>query len=132
MPSGVFACSTFARPRSRRNARRTGCTRRCRSACMASDLPRVAAAARAGDLTYRGARRATRTQRASLTAVASLLDYGAKVVVGLVVVPILVSGLGRSLYGVWEMLNRLVGYMTGADGRPTEALRLVVASHQGD
>src|SRR5216684_2328106 len=51
-------------------------------------------------------RPATLTQRASLNVVASLLDYGAKVAVGLVVVPILVGGLGRSLYGVWEMLGR--------------------------
>src|SRR5438067_10526700 len=26
-------------------------------------------------------------------------------------IPILVAGLGRSLYGVWEMLGRLVGYL---------------------
>src|SRR5438034_2326931 len=48
-------------------------------------------------------RPATLTQRASLNVIATLLDYGAKVAVGLVVVPILVGGLGRSLYGVWEM-----------------------------
>jgi O-antigen/teichoic acid export membrane protein len=73
----------------------------------------------------------TLTQRAWLNVLASLLDYGAKVAVGLVVVPILVGGLGRSLYGVWEMLARLVGYMTAGDGRPTQALRLVVANLQG-
>jgi len=61
--------------------------------------------------------------------VASLLDYGARAVVGLVAVPILVDGLGRSLYGVWEILSRLIAYMTGADGRPTEALRLTIANH---
>ena len=72
---------------------------------------------------------ATLTQRATLTAVASLLDYAARAVVGLVTVPILVSGLGRSLYGVWEILSRLIAYMTGADGRPTEALRLTIANH---
>src|SRR3989442_8137947 len=75
-------------------------------------------------------RPATLTQRASLNVVASLLDYGAKVAVGLVVVPILVGGLGRSLYGVWEMLGRLVGYMTAGDGRPTQALRLVISGLQ--
>ena len=72
----------------------------------------------------------TLTQRASLNVIASLLDYGAKVAVGLVVVPILVGGLGRSLYGVWEMLGRLVGYMTAGDGRPTQALRLVISNLQ--
>jgi O-antigen/teichoic acid export membrane protein len=70
------------------------------------------------------------TQRASLNVVASLLDYAAKIAVTLVVIPILVAGLGRSLYGVWEMLGRLVGYMTAGDGRPTQALRLVIANLQ--
>jgi O-antigen/teichoic acid export membrane protein len=50
--------------------------------------------------------------------------------VSLVVTPILVGGLGRTLYGVWEMLGRLVGYMSAADGRPTEALRLVISQQQ--
>src|SRR5919197_1363052 len=48
------------------------------------------------------------TRRASLNAVQALLDYGA-----------------------WEMLSRLISYMTAADARPTEALRLVVATRQG-
>jgi O-antigen/teichoic acid export membrane protein len=72
----------------------------------------------------------TLTRRASLNAVQSLLDYGARLVVGLVITPILVSRLGRELFGVWEMLNRLIGYMSAADGRPTEALRLVIATKQ--
>src|SRR5213596_702353 len=70
------------------------------------------------------------TQRASLNVVASLLDYGAKIAVNFLVIPILVAGLGRSLYGVWEMLGRLVGYLTAGDGRPTQALRLVVSNLQ--
>lgn len=71
------------------------------------------------------------TRRASLTAVASLLDYVVKAAVQLLVTPVLVHGLGRTLYGVWEMLSRLTGYMSATDGRPTEALRLLVARHQG-
>ncbi|PYV85619.1 MAG: hypothetical protein DMG05_22325 [Acidobacteria bacterium] len=70
------------------------------------------------------------TQRAYLNIAASLLDYTAKIAVGLLVTPILVGGLGRSLFGVWEMLSRLVGYMSATDGRPTQALRLVVANQQ--
>jgi O-antigen/teichoic acid export membrane protein len=70
------------------------------------------------------------TRRASLTAVASLLDYTVKAAVQLVITPILVGGLGRSLYGIWEMLNRLIGYMAATDGRPTEALRLLIAQQQ--
>ena len=72
----------------------------------------------------------TLTRRASLNAVQSLLDYAARLGVGLIVTPLLVSGLGRELFGVWEMLNRLIGYMSAADGRPTEALRLVIATKQ--
>jgi len=72
----------------------------------------------------------TLTGRASLNAVQSLLDYAARLGVGLVVTPLLVSRLGRELFGVWEMLNRLIGYMSAADGRPTEALRLVIATKQ--
>jgi O-antigen/teichoic acid export membrane protein len=71
------------------------------------------------------------TRRASLTAVAALLDYSAKLAVGLLVTPVLVHGLGRAVYGMWEMLQQLIGYMTAADGRPTDALRLVIANRQG-
>lgn len=70
-------------------------------------------------------------QRASLTAVASLLDYGSRLAVGVAITPILVTQLGQSLFGTWEILLRLVGYMSAADGRPMEALRLVVANRQG-
>jgi O-antigen/teichoic acid export membrane protein len=77
----------------------------------------------------RPARERSLTWRASLNLVQSVLDYGAKLAVGLIVIPILVSGLGRSLFGVWEMLGRLMGYMESTDGRPAQALRLMI-SHQ--
>ena len=70
------------------------------------------------------------TRRASLTAVASLLDYAVKAGVQLVITPILVSTLGRSLYGIWEMLGRMIGYMAAADGRPSDALRLMISQNQ--
>src|SRR3989442_15744921 len=73
----------------------------------------------------------TLTGRASLNAVQSLLDYAARLGVGFVGTPLLVSRLGRDLFCVWEMLNRLIGYMSAADGRPTEGLRLVIATKQG-
>jgi O-antigen/teichoic acid export membrane protein len=71
------------------------------------------------------------TRRASLTAVASLLDYSVKAFVQLAITPILVTTLGRSLYGIWEMLGRLIGYMAATDGRPSDALRLVISQNQG-
>ena len=70
------------------------------------------------------------TRRASLNVAQSLLDYSVKLGVGLVIVPILVTGLGRTLFGVWEMLGRLAGYIESADGRSTQALRLVISNQQ--
>ncbi len=72
----------------------------------------------------------TLTGRASLNVVQSLLDYSVKLVVGLMLVPVLVTGLGRTLFGVWEMLGRIAGYIESADGRSTQALRLVIANQQ--
>ncbi|MDQ4080350.1 MAG: oligosaccharide flippase family protein [Gemmatimonadota bacterium] len=72
------------------------------------------------------------TRRAILTAIASLLDYAAQIAITLLVTPIVVGRLGASLYGVWEMLRQAVGYMSAADGRPMDALRLVVASEQAN
>jgi O-antigen/teichoic acid export membrane protein len=72
------------------------------------------------------------TRRACLNAAASLAVFFTQVAVALVTSPILLRGLGSSLFGVWQMLGRLVAYMSAADGRPTEALRLVIAHHQGE
>ena len=68
------------------------------------------------------------TRRASLNAAQALLDYSARLVVGLVTMPILVRLLGQSLFGTWQVLGQLLGYLTSTDGRPTDALRLVVAN----
>lgn len=70
------------------------------------------------------------TQKAYLNAVASFLDFAAKTVVSLAITPILVSGLGSVLFGVWQILGRLVSYLSAADGRPTHALKWVIANHQ--
>ena len=56
-------------------------------------------------------RDSTLTRRASLNVAQALLDYSVKLGVGLVIVPILVTGLGRTMFGVWEMLGRLAGYI---------------------
>jgi O-antigen/teichoic acid export membrane protein len=92
---------------------------------MATDVLQAAPAPRS-----ERAPSASLTWRASLNLVQSMLDYSAKLVVGLVVVPILVGSLGRSAFGVWEMLGRLMGYLESTDGRPTQALRLVISNRQ--
>ena len=64
------------------------------------------------------------TRKAYLNALAAALDYGARLVVGFVVTPVLVSGLGDYLYGTYRVLERLVGYISPASGRPTQALQV--------
>ena len=48
------------------------------------------------------------TKKASLNALASVLDYGVQLAVGFVVNPLLVAGLGDYLYGAWQILGRLL------------------------
>ena len=70
------------------------------------------------------------TRRASLNALAAAIEYGARLVVGFVVSPILVAGLGSFAFGVWQVLGRLVGYMSAAGGRPSQALKWSIAHRQ--
>lgn len=70
------------------------------------------------------------THKAYLNAFSSLLDTAVKGGVMALVMPILVGGLGSSLFGVWQMLGRLIAYMHAADGRPTQALKWVIANSQ--
>ncbi|MFN2491853.1 MAG: lipopolysaccharide biosynthesis protein [Pyrinomonadaceae bacterium] len=70
------------------------------------------------------------THKAYLNGIASLLDTVVKGGVMTLVTPILVTTLGSSLFGVWQILGRLVVYMQAADGRPTQALKWVIANRQ--
>jgi O-antigen/teichoic acid export membrane protein len=70
------------------------------------------------------------THKAYLNAFASLLDAAVKGGVLAVVTPLVVNGLGSSLFGVWQILGRLITYMHAADGRPTQALKWVIANRQ--
>ena len=71
------------------------------------------------------------THKAYLNGFASLLDTVVKGGVMAFVTPLLVASLGSSMFGVWQILGRLVTYMHPADGRPTQALKWVIASRQG-
>jgi O-antigen/teichoic acid export membrane protein len=70
------------------------------------------------------------TRKATLNAIAATLDYFAKLAVGFLVTPFLVSGLGDYYFGVWQILLRLIGYITPASGRPTQALKFTLANQQ--
>ena len=70
------------------------------------------------------------TKKASLNAFASALDYGARLVVGFFVTPILVGGLGDFLFGTWQVLLRLTMSISPASGRATQALKWILASEK--
>lgn len=56
------------------------------------------------------------TKKASLNAFASASDYFARLVVGLIITPLMVNGLGNFFYGVWQIMNRLFTYISTIDG----------------
>jgi O-antigen/teichoic acid export membrane protein len=68
------------------------------------------------------------TKKAILNAIASALDYGSRLIVGFIIQPIMVSGLGDYYYGVWQILLRIIGYITPAGGRPAQALKMTLAN----
>jgi len=70
------------------------------------------------------------TKKAYLNALTVMLDYIARLMVGFIVTPIMVAGLGNYLFGMWQILNRLVGYITPASGRPGFALKATLANQQ--
>ncbi|HWO71103.1 MAG TPA: lipopolysaccharide biosynthesis protein [Actinomycetota bacterium] len=70
------------------------------------------------------------TKKASLNAVAGGVDQLARFAVGLFVNPFLVSRLGDTAYGIWQVLQRLIGHASPAGGRPGEALKWTVAHEQ--
>jgi O-antigen/teichoic acid export membrane protein len=70
------------------------------------------------------------TKKAYLNALTVVLDYAAGLLVGFLVTPLMVAGLGDYLFGMWQVLNRMVGYITPASGRPGFALKATLANQQ--
>ena len=69
-------------------------------------------------------------KKAYLNTLAAALDYGARLGVSFVITPLLVAGLGDYLYGAWRVLERLIGYISPASGRSTQALKWTLANQQ--
>ena len=69
-------------------------------------------------------------RRASLNALATMVDYAARIAIQLVLAPLMLRFLGAGGFGTWQVLQRLVGHATPAGGRPGEALKWVVAQGQ--
>ena len=53
-----------------------------------------------------------------------------RLAVGFIIMPLMVVGLGNYLFGMWQVLNRMVGYITPASGRPGFALKTTLANQQ--
>lgn len=70
------------------------------------------------------------TRRASLNALAALVDYGARITLQMVLAPLLLRFLGDAGYGAWQVLQRLIGHAAPASGRAGEALKWIVAQGQ--
>ena len=70
------------------------------------------------------------TKKASLNALAAALDVGSRLLVGFIITPLLVTGLGDFFFGVWRVLQQLVGYVSPVSGRTTQALKWTLASQQ--
>jgi O-antigen/teichoic acid export membrane protein len=70
------------------------------------------------------------SRRASLNALASGLDYAARITVQFIINPLLVTGLGKYLYGAWRVLWQLSGYLWATSGRSAQALQMVIAKRQ--
>lgn len=56
------------------------------------------------------------TQKATLNATASGLDYAAKLLIGFILTPMMLSGFGDYFYGVWQIINRLFSYISTTAG----------------
>lgn len=70
-------------------------------------------------------------QSAFLNTLVALIEYGAVLAVSVIITPLLLSGLGSSLFGTWQILKQFVSYMGAADGRPTNTLKWLIANQQG-
>jgi O-antigen/teichoic acid export membrane protein len=70
------------------------------------------------------------TKKASLNAAASTAEQIARIVAGLIISPILLTRLGDTAFGIWQVLQRLIGHASPASGRPGEALKWTIAHEQ--
>lgn len=70
------------------------------------------------------------TKKAYLNIINSGSAYLIKIAVMFIITPLMVSGLGTYVYGLWQVINRTMGYISPASGRPTEALQWILARDQ--
>jgi O-antigen/teichoic acid export membrane protein len=72
------------------------------------------------------------TVRASLNAAISMFTAVANIVVGLVVNPALLGALGTVDFGIWKICQRLLSFVSAAEGQSTQGLKWTIAAKQAD
>lgn len=70
------------------------------------------------------------TQSTFLNAASSLLNYGTGMLVAFLLNPLLLSILGPGLFGTWKICQRLLTYVSAADGRASQALKWTIANRR--
>ncbi|GAB3661863.1 hypothetical protein GCM10028791_36660 [Echinicola sediminis] len=66
-------------------------------------------------------------QYAYLNSITAMIDHIGVQLTGFIVNPFIVSGLGSSFYGIWQMLTQMTGYASMADTRATQVLKWSVS-----
>ena len=72
----------------------------------------------------------TLTKLTYLSAISFVANYGVTLLVGFFVSPILLTILGKNLFGTWKICQRLLTYISGVDGQATQALQWTIANKQ--
>ena len=70
------------------------------------------------------------THRALLNGLSGIVDQGTRILVGFFLTPILVSYLGPSVFGVWQVIQKVSIQLTSLDGRSSEVLKWAIANLQ--
>jgi O-antigen/teichoic acid export membrane protein len=72
------------------------------------------------------------TKRFGLTFFSNILRQGSQLIVGFIVTPIVIRGLGAELYGAWQMIEQSMQYLARSDLRPLGTLRIFLSVRQHD
>jgi O-antigen/teichoic acid export membrane protein len=69
-------------------------------------------------------------RRTILTFISNILSQGARLLISFLVTPVIIIGLGKDLYGVWGIIQQVIGYFTLSDLRPAGAMKLLLTVKQ--
>lgn len=72
------------------------------------------------------------SRQAKLNAISSYLSFGLTSVLSFFISPLLVTFLGSYYFGIWKLCQKYLDFATIADGRASQALKWIVANHEGE